>query len=46
MREDSEQRYWSLRHKALEDYYREAEGLDAKQIRESIKGDYDQFQNG
>jgi hypothetical protein len=42
-RMDAEVRYWKLRRKALEDYYSEEFGLNAKRIQESLMSPTERF---
>jgi hypothetical protein len=42
----NEEQYASVRRTLMQDYYREAEGLDAKAIRERLKSGHDKFAEG
>ncbi len=44
LRWDANQRYWQLCRKALDDYYKEAEGFDAKQMRRQLQSGEEAFQ--
>ena len=43
-RMQDEQTFQGMRMKAQQDYYREAAGLDAKQLEEEAKSDIERFQ--
>lgn len=46
IRETHETQYQALRQKHLRDYYREAEGLDARQIRARLGTEHDRYRQG